>query len=188
MKKAGKILFGGLAILTVLLCGCQRGVRVELVSGEQFPQELVGKWKADRAGWEFTFERDGSLSSAVIAMGQIELKPGRKNVVPMKLGKESVFEPGEWVVQYDSRTKELIVILDIQSFTVVMGENIVEGSSKDIIAGPVSEDGVWTADWVSYPDYIARTPEHPEFRLTDPENPDPATTDMGKLVFRKVAD
>ncbi len=171
-----------------LLSGCQEGVRVVVLDGSAFPQDLVGRWKADKHGWEFVFEPDGKISSAVIAMGRIELKPGRKNVVPMKLGKESVFEPGVWMVQYSPKGRELIVEINVKSFQVVMGSNIVEGSSKDIIAGQITDEGLWEADWVSYPKYIARTPEHPEFVLTDPSKDEPEASDRGKLVFTKIGE
>ena len=180
------VLLAGFALLLSVLAGCQtanRGVEVIIEGGGEFPEFLVGEWKADKHGWQFVFEPDGAISSMVHTMGRIQLKPGQVTTVPMKLGGKGVFEPGKWMVHYAPADRELTVKIILKNFYAELGEDVVEGKSTDVFAGPVSQDGkVWLADWTSFPDYTAHTAEHPNFNLSD-------GTDSGitkSLVFEKV--
>ena len=115
-------------ILTALLCslsisllgGCssqvqeESAVEVSIDGDGDFPDFLVGRWKADRGGWEIIFEPDGSISSAVVSIGRITMKPGQITTVPMKLGGKGTFEPGRWSVQYSQDRRELIVEIVIE--------------------------------------------------------------------------
>ena len=83
------VVFAGFAVLLLGLWGCQNahsGVEVIIEGGGEFPEFLVGVWKADKNGWEFVFEPDGSISSAVISFGRVRMKPGEVTTVPMKMG------------------------------------------------------------------------------------------------------
>jgi hypothetical protein len=79
-----RILIIGLFLTLVTAGGCNRSrdsidngsisesdinevaVEVAVEGGGQFPEFLTGKWKADEGGWEFVFEPNGTISSAVI--------------------------------------------------------------------------------------------------------------------------
>jgi len=70
--------------LAAALAGCRSspaykdGVEVIVDDGGQFPSFLVGTWKAKDGGWEFVFEPDGKISSAIVSIGRAKLQPGRK--------------------------------------------------------------------------------------------------------------
>jgi len=177
------------SLFTCLLCGCQNPVRnknaVEVIieGGESFPDFLAGTWKADRGGWEFVFEPDGTISSAVVSLGRVRLKPGQVTTVPMLLGGKGVFKPGPWTVQYSYEPRELIVDIKIENFRVELGESVIKGRTQDIFVGSISGDGrLWWAERFSYPEYIADTKEHPDYKLTAERSDAPREG----LLFQKV--
>jgi len=171
------------------LNGCQdsnvdrSGVDVIIDGDGGFPEFLVGTWTTDSDVWEFVFEEDGTISSAVVSLGAVRLKPGRVTTVPMHQGGEGIFEPGRWVVQYNPDERELIVKISIKNFYIELGEDTLDGSGEDIFVGRISEDGEsWPAEWTSYPKYTAHTDENPSFNFFD-------ETDSGitkLLIFEKM--
>ncbi|MHC4508261.1 MAG: hypothetical protein ACYTAO_04775 [Planctomycetota bacterium] len=187
MKRIAILFVCGLS--TSLLHGCHNhdrnegGVEIIIEGGESFPDFLVGTWKADRGGWEFVFETDGTISSAVVSLGRVRLKPGQVTTVPMLLGGEGLFRPGPWAVQYSYEQRELIVDIKIEQFRIELGESVVKGRTQDIFAGSISGDGrLWWAERFSYPEYVADTKKYPNHKL-DVEHSD---TPREGLLFRKV--
>lgn len=180
------VLLAGFALLLSSLAGCQnanKGVEVIIEGDGEFPEFVVGRWKADKRGWEFVFEPDGTISSMVHTMGRIQLKAARVTKVPMKLGGKGIFEPGQWMVHYAPAGRELTVKISLKNFYVELGKGVLEGKSTDVFAGPVSQDGqVWQVDWVSFPYYIAHTAKYPHFEMFE----DPNYGISNSLVFEKV--
>lgn len=183
------VVLAGCAVLLSGLAGCQNpaplrgGVEVIIEGGGEFPQFLVGRWKDEKRGWEFVFEPDGTISSAVISLGRVRMKPGQVTEVPMKLGGKGVFEPGDWLVHYAPTSRELTVKISLKNFYAELGKDILEGKSTDIFVGSISEDGkVWQVDWVGFPDYVAHTAEHPHFEMSV----DPNYGITYTLTFEKV--
>ncbi|MFA5252965.1 MAG: hypothetical protein WC454_10335 [Phycisphaerae bacterium] len=180
------VLFG---CVFLLLGGCQEpgrtksGVTVVIIDGnEPFPQALAGRWKDSEKGWEFVFEPDGTISSAVIDSNFMAVEPAKRVAQkPMLVGK-SVYKLGQWTVQYTPKTRELGVEVVVDFFHVDFGKTWLEGSSTDWFVGTVSEDyQTWQAEWVSFPEYIAYTPEPGELPV------DPNDT-IKELLFKKVTD
>jgi hypothetical protein len=101
----------------------------------------------------------------------------------MKMGGKGIFEPGDWMVHYNTAKEELTVKISLKHFYVELGKGTLDGKATDIFAGPISqEDNVWLADWNGFPEYTAHTSEHPDFILTDGSG-----FGMTKsLVFEKV--
>ncbi|MFH1717262.1 MAG: hypothetical protein ABIF19_07925 [Planctomycetota bacterium] len=174
-------------ILSVLLlnsCHSDRGGVEVIVDGDrQFPDFLVGRWKADSGGWEFVFEKDGTISSAMVSLGRARLKPGHITVVPMELGGKGVFEPGPWTVQYSHEQRELIVEISIARFRAELGENVLRGRTRDFFVGSVSPDGqLWPVQRFSYPEYVADTEKYHDYKLAYDPNDNPPEN----LLFQKV--
>jgi len=187
MKRLFALSIYGLSLLT--LSGCQNSTRNEshvevIIDGDgQFPAFLAGRWKADTGGWEIVFEPDGMISSAVVSLGRVRLKPGQVTTIPMKLGGQGVFEPGQWTVQYSQARRELIVEIAIEHFRVELGDSVVQGQTRDFFIGPVSvDDQLWWADWFTFPEYIADTKKYPNYKLPFDPNDNPRES----LTFRKV--
>ncbi|UCC98854.1 MAG: hypothetical protein JSW66_02965 [Phycisphaerales bacterium] len=179
------------SLFASLLYGCHNhagnegGVEVIIEGGRSFPDFLVGTWKAERGGWEFVFEPDGTISSAVVSLGRVRLKPGQVTTVPMQLDGEGVFRPGPWAVQYSYEQRELIVDIKIEDFRIELGEGVVKGRTQDIFVGSISGDGrLWWAERFSYPEYIADTKKYPNHKL-DVEHSD---TPREGLLFQKVGE
>ena len=158
-------------------------VEVTVDGDGDFPDFLVGRWKADRGGWEIVFEPDGMISSAVVSIGRVTMKPGQITTVPMQLGGKGVFEPGRWTVQYSHAQRELIVEIVIDRFHVELGDNVLRGKTRDFFVGSVSQDGqLWPVQRISFPEYIADTKKNPNHRLPL----DPNDSARESLLFQKV--
>lgn len=177
----------GLVFALSILTGCEgwsrnkSGVEVIIEGGGEFPQSLAGRWKANESGWEFVFEPDGRISSAVISMGRTEIIPGQSKTVQMKMGGKGIYEPGLWTVRYYPLSRELLVEIVMDYIHLEFGPSLLEGKRTDVLWGEVSEDGkIWRAEWFNFPDYIAYTPE-PK-RLT---NVDPDDAFVKTLIFEK---
>ncbi len=95
MKKTSVV-----SILVCLTClaGCQSGYKGQeiIIDGNGvFPPEAAGVWKTDKGDWEIDFREDGSIISAVVALGDIRLYPGNVNNFPVpKYQGKGIFEPG----------------------------------------------------------------------------------------------
>jgi hypothetical protein len=182
-----RLLVFGLFILSFNGChnsaGSKRGVEVIIDGDGQFPDFLVGKWKAEAGVWEIVFEPDGAISSAVVSIGRVRLKPGQVTTVPMQLGGKGVFEPGLWTVQYSQEQRQLIVEIAIERFHVELGDSVLKGRTRDFFIGSVSGDGQsWWADRFSYPEYIADTKKYHDYKLPFDPNENPRES----LLFQKV--
>ena len=189
MKRIVPLLLCGLSILSCNGCHSSAestpAVEVVIDGDGQFPDFLVGTWKADSGGWEIVFEPNGTISSAVVSIGRVRMKPGQVTTVPMKLGGKGVFEAGPWAVQYSPQRRELVVEIAIASFRVELGDSVVKGRTLNIFAGSVSPDGrSWWANRFSFPEYVADTKKYRNRRLTvDPDDNPPE-----ELLFRKVSE
>jgi hypothetical protein len=177
----------GCAVILSGLAGCKkanRGVEVTIAGGGEFPEFLVGRWMDDKKSWEFVFEPDGSLSSAVVVYAGVTMTPGeatRFNAIPEGIG---VFEPGVWKVDYVPETRDLKVEIVIDNFYLDMAPDAWEGSSEDVFIGHVSPDKKkLKMDWYSFPKlvmHIGSTSERFELPI------DPNETVPEPLIFRKA--
>jgi hypothetical protein len=187
MKRFVLLLF--CIFLAVANSGCQssigNGVEVTIDGIEQFPDFLVGTWKAEEGGWEFVFEPDGKISSAIVSIGRVKLQPGRTTTVPMQMGGKSIYKPGLWSVQYSHRQRELVVEIAIDSFRVELGKDVIQGRTRDFFVGSVSADGKsWWADRLSFPEYVVDTDKYHNYKLPF----DPKDNPRESIFFRKVAE
>ena len=184
-----RILLSIMVIGLAAITGCQEagksGVEIVIEGDGQFPAELVGRWIADRGGWEFVFEPDGSISTAVISFGRFTVKPGVVNKYPLREDGEGIIRPGLWSVQYVPETQNLVIEIKIEEFYMQKGDEIVKGKSEDLFVGTVvTGDTTWTAEWISTPEYIVTTKDktYEEYKLPVDE----ANVSKGLLTFTKV--
>jgi hypothetical protein len=180
------ILSGSICLMVLLFGGCQdsgvaeRRVEVLVAGGGIFPESLAGRWQAETNGWEFVFEADGTISSAVISLGRTRIVPGQTTVIAMRKGGKGIYEPGKWWVEYVPETRELTVEVVMKRLRLEFGDDLLEGSSKNVFSGRVSEDGrYWWAEWIQMPTYVIYTPERYELPF-DPEG------SARELVFEKT--
>jgi hypothetical protein len=174
-------------LLAASLSGCRysagNSVEVTIDGVEQFPDFLVGIWKAEEGGWEFVFEPDGKISSAIASIGRVKLQPGRTTTVPMQMGGKSIYKPGPWSVQYSHNQRELIVEIAIESFRVELGDDTIQGRTRDFFVGSVSADGKsWWADRLSFPEYVVNTDKYHNYKLPF----DPKDNPRESILFRKA--
>ncbi|MHC4395604.1 MAG: hypothetical protein ACYS1A_08100 [Planctomycetota bacterium] len=181
------ILLGCCVVLSAI-SGCQsarRGVEVIIEGDGKFPQFLVGRWVADKSGWEFIFEPDGRISSAIIRFGRLKVIPGRQNPITEEKGGEGFIEPGEWTVHYSHFSRELTVKISINKLYMDfdINDNVVEGKSEHVFVGTISEDGqFWQTYWAGLPEYTVHTDGKLNDQLTQQLSLDLAID----LTFRKL--
>jgi hypothetical protein len=186
-------------LLTLFVCslfvftpiGChtptklKSGVDVIVDGNGQFPAPLAGIWKSNDGIWEIVLESDGKISSSVISLGRVRIRPGQVTTVPMKLGGKGIFEPGQWTVQYLQEQRELIVEIKIDYFRTELGDDVITGRTHDFFVGSVSEDGkLWWADRFTFPEYIADTKKYHNYKLPFDPNDNPRES----LIFQKVSE
>ena len=181
-----------LGFVLLLISGCQggasdkSGVDVFIEGDGKFPEFLVGTWKSDAQTLEIVFEPDGTISSATMPLGLDKLKPGETAEFDNgEGGSKGYFKAGRrWSVYYKPARRELSVELSLERYRVEMpGGGIIEGSSRDILSGRVSEDGkTWQAEWLTFPEYYITTDEYTNSQLPVDVNDNPVAT----LTFQKV--
>jgi len=153
--------------LAIAGCASERGPNVVVAGGSAFPVSLAGRWRADQQGWQFTFESDGQIASAVIGLGQVEIKPLGTTTAATQTGEQAVFTPGPWTVYYEPASRELTVRIVMDHVRVPMAGNVLEGSSTDIFVGPISPTtGLWQAQWTTFTRYRIRTAEGNSYDLS----------------------
>jgi len=141
------------------------------------PPDIAGAWKAQGSPWKIVLSADGAVSSAIVPMGEFEIKPNQTTKAEMKDGSYSIFKAGDCVVQYTPATRELFVSIEIKKIHIAFADNVIDGSSTDRFVGPVSEDGkVWSAEWITVFNYGPRFPQDPNDVFAEP------------LLFEKVKD
>ena len=150
-------------------CGCQKPSSPPPVVKTSLPPDIAGTWKARENVWKIVLSPDGTVSSALIPMGEVEVKPNKTTRAEMEDGQFSTFRAGDCIVEYSPDTRELFVSVEMKKIHVVYADNVVDGNSLDRFIGPVSEDGkVWTADWINVFDYGPRFPQDPNDIYAEP--------------------
>jgi hypothetical protein len=101
------------------------------------------------------------------------------------MGGKGVYKPGLWSVQYSHQQRELIVEIAIDHFRVELGDDVIEGRTRDFFVGSVSADGKsWWADRLSFPEYVVDTDKFHNYKLPF----DPKDNPRESILFRKVTD
>jgi len=155
--------------------GCQNRSGQPPAGRVVLPPDITGTWKAEDSPWQIVLSRDGSVTSAVIPLGEVEVRPNKTTKVEMADGNYSTYKAGDCIVEYIPNTRELFVSVEMEKIHVVYTDNIIDGNSIDRFVGPVSEDGkTWAADWINIFDYGPRFPQDANDIFAEP------------LIFRKV--
>jgi len=163
------------ACIGLLMCGCPRSVDRGPVVKSVLPEDIAGTWKARESAWKIVLDRNGTVSSAVVSMGEVEVRPNKTTEFDMKDGSISRIKGGDCVVDYTAATRNLYVSIEVEEVHIVFGEAVIDGNSVDRFIGHVSEDGKeWVVDWINVFDYGPRFPQDPNDVYAQP------------LIFEKI--
>ena len=184
------VFVGCIVFFVFVLGGCESPAELKTNSkpdelsaeaAEGFPEFLVGRWKADKYGWEFIFESDGTISWAAIDGGAIKIRPIERVVtLEGKDGAKAVYTLGDWTVQYSANGRELSVEIVVDHFEVDRISYKMEGYSTDLFVGAVSDDWEsWEAEWFHFSETTVVGPEVFDFPFDPNNNP------IDTLVFKK---
>jgi hypothetical protein len=172
-----RVMIMGTIILPLLLSACQEpnqppvrqtinNTDILLTEGGAFPAELAGVWIADREDWQILLQPDGSIASCLHTVGRVPAKPGQTTQVPLSQEGMGLVEAGKWSTQYTRSTRELAVEIVINRFTFAKAADVIEGKSRDLFVGRVSNDGkTWTAEWTTQPEYTVTTDTDNQVKL-----------------------
>jgi hypothetical protein len=116
-------------------------------SSKQFPGFIAGTWKGDKLGWEIVFAPDGTITSAVIALGQVRIKPNQITEVQGREGEPGIFEAGDCEVEYDIESREMSVTIEMKRVFAEIGRGTLDGTCGYFIVGGILEDKkTWDAE------------------------------------------
>jgi len=142
-------------LLAAMLTGCDGSVgsasKGELFKGDGFPQCLVGVWKANRYGWAFKFEPDGSIRKLRHMLAREVDMVTDEGVIYMEGPKEGTY--ALFIIElceanYEPDTRTLLVKVFLDQYEMVLPNGVLEGGSKDYFTGQVSEDcKTWNVEW-----------------------------------------
>jgi hypothetical protein len=173
------------AVLVSSLAGCQEPSRYSMTPGSlevvvedggKFPEFLVGKWVGDKYGWGFIFEPDGNIFRARIAMGQVEITPGKVNTIPTITDGKGIFIPGDWLVSYSPAFRELYIDLVMNYIHIDFGDGALKGKTRYVVIGAVSEDGD------SWPTTVSSFMEYEGFPIDPNDMPYTEVVNFTKIV------
>jgi hypothetical protein len=163
----------------LLLGGCQEAGRnksvaeVTLEKGSEFPRSLAGAWEANKDNmnyWRIVFKPDGTISSAIIPLGEYEVKPNQMNKTKGPDGEPGFIDAGDFDVFYNPRSHNLAVDIKLKQFYLDLGAHgILKGSWEFLIAGKVSEDEkTWDGNLFNSVDIasLVRDPNSPKDKPT----------------------
>lgn len=164
------VMWVGCAAVLFGICGCQKPSVV-------LPPEVAGTWKTKEHPWRIAITPDGKISSVIIPMGTVEVKPNQTTKVEMKDGNFSTYVPGAFDLEYTPETRDLYVSIEMKRMHISLPGGWIDGNSLDRFTGPISEDGkTWIADWIELFDYGPRFPQ------------DPNDAYNGPVTFEKIGD
>ncbi len=147
--------------------------------GGEFPKSLAGTWECAEEGLEIVLEPNGVIASAIMPFGKLQMRSGETiEINRPEVKYKAVFEAGAWSVNYEPATGELTVELSLAHYRAEIADNVLEGETRDIFSGKVSQDaGIWEAEWFSF-----HTAKDLDFLAMDPTN-----STMPDVIFRKTA-
>jgi hypothetical protein len=164
MKRLSCISFCFVLIVSILT-SCQEPTDSKIhtdgaiQSSKQFPGFVTGTWKGNDWGWEIVLAPDGTVISAVIALGQVRIKPNQTTEVQGRKGEPGIFEAGDCEVEYDIESREMSVSIEMKRVYMDMG-SIVDGTCRYFLVGGFSEDRkIWYTEIFTELDLAVLTPD-----------------------------
>lgn len=160
----------------------RNNIDVVAIGSKEFPKELVGNWVSDQAGWGISVEIDGTIKSIVHPLGHCYIEPGKENTYPLIDSGKGLMIPGKWTLQYTKKNRELVIEIVIDHFSWTKGPQQLEGNSRDVLYGIVSDDyKTWRVTWDAFPEYHVRTESVNDVILPVDES----LIEQGTFVFDK---
>ena len=156
-----------LASILLMAAGCRKDTAqkpkpVEPSPKLWLPDEVAGTWQARESPWRITVDPNGTITSVLLPMGNVMVRPNHVTRVEMKDGSWSTYAAGDFDLEYSPSDRTLFVTVVMEDIDIVFMQNQIKGHSTDRFVGRVSQDGqMWTADWITQFDYGPRFPQDP---------------------------
>lgn len=129
-------------------------------SAEAFPSFAAGTWQQRDGVWKIVVEPNGVVSSIILPLGTVVVRPNRTSELKMKDGSVSTIVGGDFVSECEPTTRELQVYIETKEIHIRFLDHRMNGNRLDSFCGPVSEDGkVWEPNWIEIFDYGPEMPQ-----------------------------
>jgi hypothetical protein len=146
-----------------LFAGCQsENKKKPEATALKLPSDIAGVWQAEGSSWQIIISQDGKVSSAILPLGEVEVKPNQDTIVEMQDGGKSIYAAGDFEVNYDPSNRNLEVAIKMENIHLAFPDGAIDGNSTDIFSGKVSESGkTWDTIWFTTFDYGPKFPQDP---------------------------
>ena len=192
MKYVRGVLLCSLFLFGVL--GCESPWPVLGPNGRPALEDIAGTWQAEDSPWKIVLTPQGTVESAFMEFGRMEIKPQSTEHLQGWRGEPGVINVGSCPVSFDPKTGELTVEIVLDYFSMAMGNQLLQGRSTEVFRGPVSPDGLtWQATQYTGLDafVLERDPNDPanpeKFREIAPLDTNP-NVPADELIFKKLQD
>lgn len=164
----------------VLIGGCPSGIQTKPDGNQTLSRkdirDIQGVWKDPKSAWQVVITSDGQVDSAVIPLGEVEVRPNRTTEVEMLDGQISTYTASDFPLHYNPQTQELQITITIEKFNVVYLDNQLKGNIEYGLTGFLSEDKQsWPANLIEIFDFGPDLPWDPD-------------VDKEPVLFQKVSD
>jgi hypothetical protein len=168
-------------VISILVCSfltlvCLTGCNGP-ASSKAFPPDIAGTWQADGSAWKIVLSKDGKVKSALVSLGEAEVRPNKTTKFEMRTGEISHITAGDCIAEYKPVKRELFVSIELKDIYIAFPAEALTGNTLDIFKGPVSEDGkTWNAEQITVFNYGPRFPQDENDIIPEP------------IIFRKVGE
>lgn len=169
----------------LFIAGCQSSVQKRTLNkiivdgGGEFPQFLVGTWKANNYIWSIELGKKGEILSLVYVTWnhKIDMKQGYYYVDGPDQNTYAYFIMGPCEGQYNPITRVLKIKLTLNEYEIKVPAGSLKGRSEDYFEGELSDDGTkWYAQWRGFGYLDGAAPPDVNEINSNPE----------KIIFEKI--
>jgi hypothetical protein len=156
MKMNKAVVISSLAIL-LLVSSCERWTSTNKGGISNFPEKMVGTWDCqfsplDAHRWQFTFEKDGTISKAYhYVFGGLSISDGGALVEGPDPNTYMLYTLKPIETKYNPVSKIINIKVEIDDYEMKFPTGTLRGRIIDKLSGKASEDGLtWKVEWRSY--------------------------------------
>ena len=200
MRRLGLVIYIGLFMFLVP-AGCQETGKTDnqtypvFQNKKDFARALAGTWRAEGSFWEIDFAPDGTISSAVIPLGNVRIRPNQTTEVKGWLGEPGIFQAGSCPVYLEPQSRQISIQIPIEKVYARFATASLDGTCQYFIEGEMAKNNqalFATAFTVLKLDVIANEPNSATGQSageklgvldTNPNQPEEAAA---QLIFTRV--
>jgi hypothetical protein len=145
MKRVIFLVYSGFSLF-LILAGCQdtgkTAKEIDLVFQDRndFARALAGAWQAEDSPWEIAFAPDGTLSSAVIPLGKVRIRPNKATKVKGYRGEPGIFQAGSCPVYLEPQSRQISIQIPMERVYAQFASSSLDGTCQYFIEGEMAKN------------------------------------------------